>query len=254
MFSMIKCDLACLRGVARNLAGTALFVAAIFALAMGASGVLCAATIVIALSVVNRLMAYDEQNNWQAFRQALPLSRGQVVCGRYVTVALCVLASLLVGIAVALLTDLVISVVVSMHPGLQLNNWSELLDLSLRPWDLLGLFAACGAAGVAVSFFGLALTLPFMFRFGFTKGARYIPLVFVVLSLLVVLGMEGISSSGFDPASLAPLLENTGTIVGISLGWFSSLWSFTVCPAWSPFVCIQHASCRGFPLLEMTNN
>lgn len=218
MFSMIKCDLACLRGVARNLAGTALFVAAIFALAMGASGVLCAATIVIALSVVNRLMAYDEQNNWQAFRQALPLSRGQVVCGRYVTVALCVLASLLVGIAVALLTDLVISVVVSMHPGLQLNNWSELLDLSLRPWDLLGLFAACGAAGVAVSFFGLALTLPFMFRFGFTKGARYIPLVFVVLSLLVVLGMEGISSSGFDPASLAPLLENTGTIVGISLG------------------------------------
>ena len=82
MLSMIKCDLACLRGVARNLAGTALFVAAIFALAMGASGVLCAATIVIALSVVNRLMAYDEQNNWQSFRQALPLSRSQVVCGR----------------------------------------------------------------------------------------------------------------------------------------------------------------------------
>ena len=218
MFSMIKCDFACLRGVARNLAGTALFVAAIFALAMGASGVLCAATIVIALSVVNRLMAYDEQNNWQAFRQALTLSRGQVVCGRYVTVALCVFASLLVGIAVALLTDLVISVVVSMHPGLQLNSWSELLDLSLRPWDLLGLFVACGAAGVAVSFFGLALTLQFMFRFGFTKGTRYIPLVFVVLALLVFLGMEGISSSGFDLASLAPLLENTGTIVGISLG------------------------------------
>lgn len=163
-------------------------------------------------------MAYDEQNNWQAFRQALPLSRGQVVCGRYVTVALCVFASLLVGIAVTLLTDLVISVVVSMHPGLQLNGWSELLDSSLRPWDLLGLFAACGGAGVAVSFFGLALTLPFMFRFGFTKGARYISLVFVILSLLVFLGMEGISSSGFDPASLAPLLENTGTIVGISLG------------------------------------
>ena len=218
MFSMIKCDFACLRGVARNLAGTALFVAAIFALAMGASGVLCAATIVIALSVVNRLMAYDEQNNWQAFRQALPLSRGQVVCGRYVTVALCVFASLLVGIAVTLLTDLVISVVVSMHPGLQLNSWSELIDLSLQPFDLLELFVACGAAGVAVSFFGLALTLPFMFRFGFTKGTRYIPLVFVVLSLLIFLGMEGISSSGFDPASLAPLLENTGTIVGISLG------------------------------------
>ena len=185
MFSMIKCDLACLRGVARSLAGTALFVAAIFALAMGASGVLCAATIVIALSVVNRLMAYDEQNNWQAFRQALPLSRSQVVCGRYVTVALCVLASLLVGIAVTLLTDLVISVVVSMHPGLQLNSWSELLDLSLRLRDLVELFVACGAAGVAVSFFGLALTLPFMFRFGFTKGTRYIPLVFVALSLLV---------------------------------------------------------------------
>lgn len=218
MFSMIKCDFACLRGVARNLAGTALFVAAIFALAMGASGVLCAATIVIALSVVNRLMAYDEQNNWQTFRQALPLSRGQVVCGRYVTVALCVFASLLVGIAVALLTDLVISVVVSMHPGLQLNSWSELLDLSLRLRDLVELFVACGAAGIAVSFFGLALALPFMFRFGFTKGTRYIPLVFVALSLPVFLGMEGISSSGFDPASLAPLLENTGTIVGISLG------------------------------------
>lgn len=218
MFSMIKCDFACLRGVARNLAGTALFVAAIFALAMGAFGVLCAATIVIALSVVNRLMAYDEQNNWQAFRQALPLSRGQVVCGRYVTVALCVFASLLVGIAVTLLTDLVISVVVSMHPGLQLNSWSELIDLSLQPFDLLELFVACGAAGVAVSFFGLALTLPFMFRFGFTKGTRYIPLVFVALSLLMFLTMQGISSSGFDLASLAPLLEHTGTIVGISLG------------------------------------
>ena len=218
MLSMIKCDLACLRGVARNLAGTALFVAAIFALAMGASGVLCAATIVIALSVVNRLMAYDEQNNWQAFRQALPLSRSQVVCGRYVTVALCVFASLLVGIAVGLVVDLVISVAISINPGLQLNTWSELVDLSLRLRDLVELFVACGAAGVAVSFFGLALTLPFMFRFGFTRGARYIPLVFVALSLLVFLGMEGISSSGFDPASLAPLLENTGTIVGISLG------------------------------------
>ena len=217
MFSMIKCDLACLRGVARNLAGTALFVAAIFALAMGASGVLTAATIVIALSVVNRLMAYDEQNNWQAFRQALPLSRGQVVCGRYVTVALCVFASLLVGIAVVLLVDLAISVAIGINPDLQLNSWSELLDLSLRLRDLVELFVACGAAGVAVSFFGLALTLPFMFRFGFTKGARYIPLVFVALSLLVFLTMQGISSSGFDPASLAPLLENTGTIVGISL-------------------------------------
>ena len=217
MFSMIKCDFACLHGVARNLAGTALFVAAIFALVMGASGVLCAATIVIALSVVTRVMAYDEQNNWQAFRQALPLSRGQVVCGRYVTVALCVFASLLVGIAVTLLIDLGISVAISIHPGLQLNSWSELIDLSLRPWDLLGLFAACGAAGVAVSFFGLALTLPFMFRFGFTRGARYIPLVFVALSLLVSLTMQGISSSGFDPATLAPLLENSATIVEISL-------------------------------------
>lgn len=217
MLSMIKCDLACLRGVARNLAGTALFVAAIFALAMGASGVLCAAAIVIALSVVNRLMAYDEQNNWQAFRQALPLSRSQVVCGRYVTVALCVFASLLVGAAVALLIDLGISAAISINSDLQLNSWSELLDLSLRLRDLVELFVACGAAGVAVSFFGLALTLPFMFRFGFTKGARYIPLVFVALSLLVFLGMEGISSSGFDPASLAPLLENSATIIGISL-------------------------------------
>ena len=131
--------------------------------------------------------------------------------------ALCVFASLLVGIAVALLIDLGISVAISINLGLQLNTWSELLDLSLRLRDLVELFVACGAAGVAVSFFGLALTLPFMFRFGFTKGARYIPLVFVALSLPVFLGMEGISSSGFEPASLAPLLENSATIIGISL-------------------------------------
>ena len=217
MLSMIKCDLACLRGVARSLTGIALFVAAIFALSMGATGVLTAATIVIALSAVNRIMAYDEQNNWEAFRQTLPFSRSQVVCGRYVTAALCVVASLLVGIAVVLLVDLVISVAVSINPGLQLNSWSELIDLSLRLRDLVELFVACGVAGVAVSFFGLALTLPFMFRFGCTKGARYIPLVFVALSLLMFLAMQGISSSGFDPASLAPLLENTGIIVGVSL-------------------------------------
>ena len=217
MFSMIKCDLACLRGVAMSLTGTALFVAAIFALSMGATGVLTAATIIIALSAVYALMTHDEQNNWQAFRQTLPFSRSQVVCGRYVTVALCVFASLLVGIAVVLLVDLAISVAVNINPGLQLNSWSELIDLSLRLRDLVELFVACGAAGVAVSFFGLALTLPFMFRFGFTKSTRYIPLVFVALSLLVFLAMQGVSSSGFDPASLAPLLENTGIIVGMSL-------------------------------------
>ena len=89
--------------------------------------------------------------------------------------------------------------------------------MSAQPSDLLEIFAACGAAGAAVSFFGLALTLPFMFRFGYTKGVRHIPLVFVALSLLVFLAMENLSSSGFDPATLAPLLENTGTIVGISL-------------------------------------
>ena len=69
--------------------------------------------VMIPFSLTITILALDERANWQQFRLALPMSRSNVIAGRYVSFALLAL----LGIAAGLLVTLVMVAVAQIAPG-----------------------------------------------------------------------------------------------------------------------------------------
>lgn len=142
---------------------------------------LAAVAAMVPLLMFTTLGAYDDNGGWGSFRLALPLSRTQVVLGRY--------ASLLLA---ALATGLILL-------GLGAVAWA--VASSASGGFAAGLFGSVGlaalAAGVcaalACALAACAVALPLFVRFGLSKGVRFVPL-FVTIALAV--GMAAMSSSG----------------------------------------------------------
>ena len=200
MLSMLRCDLACLAGVARSNCIVALFVALVFAASIGTPAALAATMVTTCLTVMNNLMAIDEQNAWQTYRLALPLSRVQVVRGRYLSGLVGVVAGLLIG---ALAVAAVIGVM-QVLPG----EWAafygrEVLTLPLEDYLV-----------------GLAVALPLDFRLGFTAVTRYIPLAFAALFVLVVIVLDQFQVDSADISSIAALLSDPAALGLIGLAAF----------------------------------
>lgn len=211
MLSMLRCDLACLTGVARSNFIVALFVALVFAASIGTPAALAATMVTTCLTVMNNLMAIDEQNAWQTYRLALPLSRVQVVRGRYLSGLVGVVAGLLIG---ALAVAAVIGAM-QVLPG----EWAAFYGrevLTLPPEDYL----VCAAAGLCVSLVGLAVALPLDFRLGFTAVTRYIPLAFAALFVLVVIALDQFQVDSADISSIAALLSDPAALGLIGLAAF----------------------------------
>lgn len=114
--------------------------------------------------------AYDEQNGWERFRLTLPLTRRQVAYGRYASMAIVTVASLLVAVAVGVVVGLVAEAlpadIASGH--LRLSEWGVPTLL------LVGTFAQ------TVILLAAALSMPVIMRYGMTKGSRLIPVVLVL--------------------------------------------------------------------------
>ncbi len=209
MLSMLRCDLACLTGVARSNFIVALFVALVFAASIGAPAALAATMVTTCLSVMNNLMAIDEQNAWQTYRLALPLSRVQVVRGRYLSGIISIVAGLLIG---ALAVAAVIGVM-QVLPGERAAFYGLDEVLTLPPEDYL----MCAAVGLCVSLVGLAVALPLDFRLGYTAVTRYIPLAFAALFVLTVIVLDQFQIDSADISSIAALLSDPATLGLIGL-------------------------------------
>ena len=83
MKAMIVSDFAVLRSVLLQLLGICLVVALFMGYVMGAVDTAAAIAAMVPFTGLFSLAAYDEQNNWERFRLTLPLTRRQVVFGRY---------------------------------------------------------------------------------------------------------------------------------------------------------------------------
>ena len=79
--------------------------------------------VMIPFSLTITILALDERANWQQFRLALPMSRSNVIAGRYVSFALLAL----LGIAAGLLVTLVMVAVAQIAPGVP-----QLADLMMN--------------------------------------------------------------------------------------------------------------------------
>ena len=149
------------------------------------------------------LVAYDERNDWEKLRLTLPLSRADIIRGRYATFAAMTMAGIVLGgVLVAVLW-----VLAQLAPTAPvLSEFAGALD-----WQMA---LAMVVSGVVFALVLWIIALPLVARYGMTKAVRFLPLAFViVLPIATVL----VQKAGPLPASVmdfvAWVATPTGTLV-----------------------------------------
>ena len=137
------------------------------------------------------LMAYDMTNGWERFRLTMPMSRSQVIRGRYLSTLL------LVGICLVLATLLTVVMALAVQ-AMPISDAlaSEAANLDIRPFILL--------AALPVGFLLLATSVvyPLVARFGFTQAVRLIPIAFFLLVMFGSAALGGLQGDAV-PALIA---------------------------------------------------
>lgn len=174
--------------------------------------VIPAVTFAGAFTAVFNLVAMDESNNWERYRLSLPLSRTQIVTGRYVFAFIFALAGIIIGCALSLLLVAVIQAFGNSFPFPDLAQ-----SVVETPWEIMGVMVVISLIGI-LGF--IAIVFPLMFRFGMSKAVRFIPLAFAALILIVsaiLLSNDGLAASFND------LIASISTPEGILLATITSL-------------------------------
>lgn len=129
------------------------------------------------------LFALDEKDNWEQYRLALPLSRNDVIGGRYTTCALLAVAGVLFGAVICLLTVAVASIAPTLPNAEQITQGTETIGAVASP-----------CIGALTSLVLLSIVIPAIAKCGMTKAVRLVPLVavFVVCLTIATLGNDEI--------------------------------------------------------------
>ncbi|MEI3377155.1 MAG: ABC-2 transporter permease [Coriobacteriales bacterium] len=180
MKAMVFSDLITSKGSALALLGITALVAVFISIPTGTLyGTIGACAAMIPFIYLFTICAYDELNGWERYRLTLPISRRQVVYGRYASMLIICACSLVLAVALGLAIGLV----------------AELLPESIVPDGLrlsnIGVGEVVGTALLTqvVILLVATLTLPFIMRYGMTKATRIAPmlLIFVISGGMVLL-------------------------------------------------------------------
>ena len=155
--------------------------------------------VMIPFSLTITILALDERANWQQFRLALPMSRSNVIAGRYVSFALLAL----LGIAAGLLVTLVMVGVPQLADLMGNFSWQAMLFASV--------------AGLAIILVMLSVTMPLFSRFGMTKGVRYLPLL-IIIGVFFAFQLDGNGPPPEFVANVLNLLESPAGTIAIAAG------------------------------------
>ena len=185
MMRMVKMELVVFGQYLKQLSFSILFMAVCFVAGMGSTSALPGIIFMMGMfSLSNSASNYDERNDWAAFRLTMPVSRKEVVLGRYLFVLAGALSvSLLVGAAA-----LVLSI---------LGDASVLPEVVARMVRLdadalqAGLFtlAFCSAMGFVIA----SVSMPVFFKFGQTKATQWLPFIMMFLGVapFMIVGFMG---------------------------------------------------------------
>lgn len=206
-------ELAVFRDYGKQLVGLGLLVAIL--VGFGMRTVIAAPAILTVMFFMMGAMgaaAYDEQNGWGRFRLAMPLSRRDVVIGRYAAIATLGLGGMIVGLVAAFLVGGLASA--NVFPG-------ELSDeLALDSGLVRGMAFAtafCLLIGATV----VAVITPIYFKLGQTKATQILPTVIVLLFVLpvVFLANSGLLDGGVPGLGVVvSLLEFLDAPFGMAIG------------------------------------
>ncbi len=176
MRNAVVCDLRTLLPFLPSVGVTLVLVCAFLTLgggALSAVGSVCAMTLLLCMF---SLGGYDDQNGWGRFRATLPLSRREVVVGRYLAVLALGLVGVVLGVAMGMAFQAVVAVLpMAAHP-----------DVYGLP-DLFASSVASMACGLVIC----SVAMPFCVKYGAIRGARiFACAVAVAASLAIAAGMN----------------------------------------------------------------
>lgn len=194
MKTMILSDLIIMRRNLTQMVMTCFIIVVVIALAMnntlapvgGCFGAM------IPLLYIFSIAAYDEMNNWQAFRLTLPSSRKDCMIGRYVGLLIVTGISIVIGIVVSYLIGFVVDLI-GTQAGANFGNtgnytspsgdFLSTLTLAANPPELI---IGSSIGGAAMALFLSAITLPLVAKVGLTKGVRFVPVIGVIIFLIAL--------------------------------------------------------------------
>lgn len=158
------------------------------------------------------LAAYDELNHWGLFRLTLPLSRRDVVLGRYAAIVTLGLMGMVVGLVGALLA---MGVMGALGIGGEVGEAFSFDAELMGPMLLVTSFTLLIGSVVA------GVVTPIYFRLGQTRATQILPTVIVLLFVVpvAVLGNSGMLDGGIPGLDLlSGLLEALETPAGMACG------------------------------------
>lgn len=213
MLRMMKMEFVVLKKYLKQIAFTMAFVVICFVAGMESLvSVPGMAFLMVMFSVSTSVSAYDEQNSWGMFRLVMPLSRRDVVFGRYAF-------NLLLACVAGLVAAALVAGFLALGAAVELPDF--LADLAV--WDAQQLEATL-AASISCACIGLCLcsvTLPAYFKFGQTKATQYLPFIMLFLSVAPFLALGAIGGPLLDQVKDA--IELTATTGGLGMVAFAAL-------------------------------
>ena len=147
------------------------------------------------------IFAYDEMNGWERFRLTLPITKRQVAYGRYISMLIIAVISLLAAWIVSFVFLAIVQVCGGLGMGTELVNPDAFIAI-----------LDCGFAGFIFIIVLASLTLPLLMRFGMNKATRLLPLLVVVTVVLASVAIGNMSGAIDLTAIRTFLSENTGLI------------------------------------------
>lgn len=134
------------------------------------------------LLFMTSLFTVDEQNGWERFRLTLPVTRSQVVRGRYLTV--------LVSCAVSVLAAMALAVPLSWLAETGLPVATVLPTEGPGIGELLFTTSVASAAAALAILLLASLSMPVYLRYGATKASRLAPAVVILAFCLAMATLE----------------------------------------------------------------
>lgn len=234
MLRMMKMELAVLKKYLKQITFTMLIVIVCLVAGMGSlMSVPGVAFLTVTFSVSMSASAYDDQNGWGSYRLVMPVTRREVVQGRYAL-------NLLLAIAAAVVAAVLMTAFIALGSAVELPEFLA----NIAAWDNQQLEATL-AASISCACIGLCIcsvTLPAYFKFGMTKATQYLPFIMILLSVAPFLVLGVIGGPLLDQVKGAiELAETTG---GLGLIAFAALAISLAVYAASSFIAVRLYSAR----------
>lgn len=168
---------------------------------------------------------YDEMNDWQTFRLTLPSTRKGIMAGRYASLFIIALISIVIGVAVSYLVGFIVSLIGTQNGAGFGSTWNytspsgeflSTLSLATNPPELI---FGSAVGGAAMALFLAAITLPLVAKVGLTKSARLVPVVGVVIFLIALAAFgEGGPLTAHVPDFIQWLLTDESAVLYLIFG------------------------------------